>query len=267
MDQADIVLDLLSFSAYENVTSGGTLTTKAISEDKTDSAAYTVTCQNLQNTDKTRTVTFANDKDITAKVAQIGGTNKEFQVPVELTANSGFNAIQMKFSYSGNMMSYTGYEIPPKMRAYLPSVTERTETIGTDTNIYISMVGKDDMKLTGQFIILKFMPASITTQGQTATMKFFVEQIYNSSSKIPVAKFTNPTSTVLFTQGSSKGDVCIDNKINLIDVTYALQYYNGVRPQLTPEQFDNADVNGDGKINLVDVLMILKKANGENVNF
>ena len=180
VDQADIVLDLLSFSAYENVTSGGTSTTKAISEDKTDSAAYTVTCQTLQNKDKTRTVTFANDKDITAKVAQIGGTNKEFQVPVELTANSGFNAIQMKFSYSGNMMSYTGYEIPPKMRAYLPSVTERTETIGTDTNIYISMAGKDDMKLTGQFIILKFMPASITTQGQTATMKFSVEQIYNS---------------------------------------------------------------------------------------
>lgn len=267
VDQADIVLDLLSFSAYENVTSGGTLTTKAISEDKTDSAAYTVTCQNLQNTDKTRTVTFANDKDITAKVAQIGGTNKEFQVPVELTANSGFNAIQMKFSYSGNMMSYTGYEIPPKMRAYLPSVTERTETIGTDTNIYISMAGKDDMKLTGQFIILKFMPASITTQGQTATMKFSVEQIYNSSSKIPTATFTNPTSTVNFTQGSSKGDVCIDNVINLIDVTYALQYYNGVRPQLTPEQIDNAEVNGDGKVNLVDVLMILKKANGENVNF
>ena len=111
------------------------------------------------------------------------------------------------------------------------------------------------------------MPASITTQGQTATMKFSVEQIYNSSSKIPTATFTNPTSTVNFTQGSSKGDVCIDNVINLIDVTYALQYYNGVRPQLTPEQIDNADVNGDGKVNLVDVLMILKKANGENVNF
>lgn len=267
VDQADIVLNLLSFSAYENVTSGGGSTTKAISEDETDSATYTVTCQSLANQDKTRTVTFANDQSITAKVAQIGGTNKEFQVPVELTANSGFSAIQVKFSYSGNLMSYAGYEIPPKVRAYLPSVTERTETIGTDTNIYISMAGKDDMELKGQFIILKFMPASIATQGQSTTMKFSVEQIYNSSSKIPTATFTNPTSTINFVQGSSKGDVCIDGEINLIDVTYALQYYNGVRPDLTQEQFDNADVNSDGKVNLVDVLMILKKVNGENVNF
>ena len=60
--------------------------------------------------------------------------------------------------------------------------------------------------------------------------------------------------------------MCIDSKINLIDVTYALQYYNGVR-RLTNEQIENADVNNDSKVNLVDVLMILKKVNGENVNF
>lgn len=91
-------------------------------------------------------------------------------------------------------------------------------------------------------------------------------KIFNSSSKVLKTNFTNPTTNINFAQGSSKGDVCIDGVINLLDVTYALQYYNGVR-RLTDEQFENADVNNDSKVNLVDVLMILKKVNGENVNF
>ena len=123
------------------------------------------------------------------------------------------------------------------------------------------------MTLTGEFIILKFVPTTNVTQGQTTTLKFAADQIFNSSSKVPKATFTNPTTNINFVQGSSKGDVCIDvdGVINLLDVTYALQYYNGVR-RLTDEQFENADVNNDSKVNLVDVLMILKKVNGENGN-
>ncbi len=267
VDEADIRLVLSAFSASVSVTSsGGTTTVNPVKEDETPSAAYKVTCAKLTNQNATRTVTFTNDANMTAKVAQLGSANKEFKVPVSLTVNKGFNALKLKVTYSGSMMSYTGYEIPPKMRTYLPSVTERTETIGSDTDIYISMAGKDDMTLTGEFIILKFVPTTNVTQGQTTTLKFAADQIFNSSSKVPTATFANPTTTINFVQGSSKGDVCIDNQINLVDVTYALQYYNGVR-QLTAEQIDNADVNNDGKVNLIDVLMILKKVNGENVNF
>lgn len=266
VDEADIRLVLSAFSASVSVTSGGTTTVNPVKEDETPSAAYKVTCAKLTNQNATRTVTFTNDANMTANVAQLGSANKEFKVPVSLTVNHGFNALKLKVTYSGSMMSYTGYEIPPKMRTYLPSVTERTETIGSDTDIYISMAGKDDMTLTGEFIILKFVPTTNVTQGQTTTLKFAADQIFNSSSKVPTATFANPTTTINFVQGSSKGDVCIDNQINLVDVTYALQYYNGVR-QLTAEQIDNADVNNDGKVNLIDVLMILKKVNGENVNF
>lgn len=266
VDEADIRLVLSVFSASVSVTSGGTTTVNPVKEDETPSAAYKVTCAKLTNQNATRTVTFTNDANMTAKVAQLGSANKEFKVPVSLTVNKGFNALKLKVTYSGSMMSYTGFEIPPKMRTYLPSVTERTETIGSDTDIYISMAGKDDMTLTGEFIILKFVPTTNVTQGQTTTLKFAADQIFNSSSKVPTATFTNPTTNINFVQGSSKGDVCIDSKINLIDVTYALQYYNGVR-RLTDEQIENADVNNDSKVNLVDVLMILKKVNGENVNF
>ena len=268
VDEADIRLVLSAFSASVSVASGGTTTVNPVKEDETPSAAYKVTCAKLTNQNATRTVTFTNDANMTAKVAQLGSANKEFKVPVSLTVNKGFNALKLKVTYSGSMMSYTGFEIPPKMRTYLPSVTERTETIGSDTDIYISMAGKDDMTLTGEFIILKFVPTTNVTQGQTTTLKFAADQIFNSSSKVPQATFTNPTTNINFVQGSSKGDVCIDvdGVINLLDVTYALQYYNGVR-RLTDEQFENADVNNDSKVNLVDVLMILKKVNGENVNF
>ena len=266
VDEADIRLVLSAFSASVSVASGGTTTVNPVKEDETPSAAYKVTCAKLTNQNATRTVTFTNDANMTAKVAQLGSANKEFKVPVSLTVNKGFNALKLKVTYSGSMMSYTGFEIPPKMRTYLPSVTERTETIGSDTDIYISMAGKDDMTLTGEFIILKFVPTTNVTQGQTTTLKFAADQIFNSSSKVPKATFTNPTTNINFVQGSSKGNVCIDDVINLLDVTYALQYYNGVR-RLTDEQFENADVNNDSKVNLVDVLMILKKVNGENVNF
>ena len=268
VDEADIRLVLSAFSASVSVASGGTTTVNPVKEDETPSAAYKVTCAKLTNQNATRTVTFTNDANMTAKVAQLGSANKEFKVPVSLTVNKGFNALKLKVTYSGSMMSYTGFEIPPKMRTYLPSVTERTETIGSDTDIYISMVGNDDMKLTGQFIVLKFVPVTNVTLGQPTSLTLEVKEIFNTSSKKPKATFTNPTTNINFVQGSSKGDVCIDvdGVINLLDVTYALQYYNGVR-RLTDEQFENADVNNDSKVNLVDVLMILKKVNGENVNF
>lgn len=266
VDEADITLKLSTFEAIEKTTNGGITTNTPVKENATDTDCYVVTCAQIQNQNKTRTVTFSNDKDITAKVAALGGTNKEFKVPIDLTENSGFNAIKLKFSYPGNSMNYTGYEIPAKMRAYLPSVTERTEANGSNTDIYISMVGNDDMKLTGQFIVLKFVPVTNVTLGQPTELTLSAEEIFNTSSKIPTATFTNPTTNINFVQGSSKGDVCIDGDINLLDVTYALQYYNGVR-KLTDEQIENADVNNDSKVNLVDVLMILKKVNGENVNF
>lgn len=268
VDEADITLKLSTFEVIERTINGGITTNTQVKENATDTDCYVVTCAKIQNQNKTRTVTFSNDKDIIAKVATLGGTNKEFKVPIDLTVNSGFNAIKLKFSYPGNSMNYTGYEIPAKMRAYLPSVTERTEANGSNTDIYISMVGNDDMKLTGQFIVLKFVPVTNVTLGQPTSLTLEVKEIFNTSSKKPKATFTNPTTNINFVQGSSKGDVCIDvdGVINLLDVTYALQYYNGVR-RLTDEQIENADVNNDGKVNLVDVLMILKKVNGENVNF
>ena len=59
----------------------------------------------------------------------------------------------------------------------------------------------------------------------------------------------------------------MDSKINLIDVTYALQFYNEVRKDLTLEQQDLADVNRDGKVTLVDVLLLMKYCNGEINSF
>ena len=72
--------------------------------------------------------------------------------------------------------------------------------------------------------------------------------------------------SVDFVEGKKLGDVNQDENINLLDATYVLQAYNGVR-KLTETQEKLADVNGDKKVNLVDVLKIMKYCNGEIKNF
>lgn len=62
------------------------------------------------------------------------------------------------------------------------------------------------------------------------------------------------------------GDVNQDNKINLVDVKYIMQNYNGTRT-LSSQQKLNADVNQDGKVNLVDAKLIMKYYNGEIQKF
>ena len=92
-----------------------------------------------------------------------------------------------------------------------------------------------------------------------------ITELQNASESENIKKGSN-NCEITFEEGSKRGDVNQDGQINLIDVTYALQFYNGVR-NLTTEQQALADVNGDKKVTLVDVLMLLKKCNGENINF
>lgn len=62
------------------------------------------------------------------------------------------------------------------------------------------------------------------------------------------------------------GDANLDNKINLVDVKYIMQFYNGTR-KLNSSQQMNADVNQDGKVNLVDAKLIMQYYNGEIQSF
>ena len=62
------------------------------------------------------------------------------------------------------------------------------------------------------------------------------------------------------------GDVNGDGNINLIDASYVLQSYNGVR-DLTSDQIERADVNGSDTVTLVDAFRIMKYYNGAIKSF
>ena len=210
-----------------------------------------------------RKVTFEMPATIEAKVSQNFSAGKELEVPVTIKKdeNSGFNTIIMKFTYPATSMQYKGFEMSPKARTYLSCVTERTDYNG---GIYLCFAGKDDTKITGDFITLKFLPMQ-SSVGQTDTITGSITEIYNVSKKSPTV--TPFSSTISFVKGLELGNVNMDSKINLIDVTYALQFYNEVRKDLTLEQQDLADVNRDGKVTLVDVLLLMKYCNGEINSF
>jgi hypothetical protein len=103
----------------------------------------------------------------------------------------------------------------------------------------------------------------------------------NDTSKIANAEGTairetgaisNGTCTITFADAPSKGDVNGDGTIDLIDVTWILQYYNGTRTFSTAER-TRANYNGDyvtengvqmPNVTLIDALQIMMVYNQTN---
>ena len=226
-----------------------------------------ITCKMDNALAGSRGVTLETTSSLTQKLYSFDtGKLKSFSIPVKITANTGFNAMKLQVTYDASKLSYRSYTVSPKALVYLNCMTEY-QGVDSEGNglVTISFVGTDDTTITGDFVTLNFEVGGRAQAGETADITCAVAELENASES---ANLTSNTSkcTVTFKAGSKRGDVNEDGKINLIDATYALQYYNGVR-SLTTEQQALADVNGDGSVTLVDVLMLLKKCNGENVTF
>ena len=136
--------------------------------------------------------------------------------------------------------------------------------------VSLSFAGSEDVMIIGDFITLNFQ-ISKDAQGGTATdIKGAILALENASEnafdKDKLKETSKVSCKVNLKKGCELGDVNMDTKISLVDATYILQYYNGVR-ELSDEQKALANVNKDGDINLVDVLLILKYCNGERGSF
>ena len=107
--------------------------------------------------------------------------------------------------------------------------------------------------------------ARIRAELEKSSLSSISKQI-ESIGKDKLKETSKVSCKVNLKKGCELGDVNMDTKISLVDATYILQYYNGVR-ELSDEQKALANVNKDGDINLVDVLLILKYCNGERGSF
>lgn len=106
------------------------------------------------------------------------------------------------------------------------------------------------------------------TTGKTTVCITHLEWRSTASAQMTETEHRVP-SAITIAEAEKKavlGDANLDNKINLVDVKYIMQAYNGTR-KLSSSQQLNADVNQDGKVNLVDAKLIMQYYNGEIQSF
>lgn len=304
-DKKDYYLTIGSDSATKTVKKDDVIATLYL-ESKTSvdwaDVKYTVTLMKAFNTDENRTPIsvapeesednviaislkndFATTRGVTLEMPtsieqnvytfKTGGTTdlKKFSVPVSIKQNTGFTGMTVQFTYDTSYLTYVGYKMSPQANVGLEckTVSAGVNNEG-DGEVSLSFAGSEDVMIIGDFITLNFQ-INKDVQGGTATdIKGAILALENASENVfgkdKLKETSKVSCKVNLKKGCELGDVNMDTNISLIDATYILQYYNGVR-ELSDEQKALADVNKDGEINLVDVLLILKYCNGERVSF
>ena len=189
------------------------------------------------------------------------------------------------------------FEFSDAAKAYINAVDSYTQTL-TETDQYgnrlqrlnISVAASENINISGDFLYLNFrINPTMPLQNNNAKVKVQLYGASNDSNTSIKYDISNKAGTDMladksFTYGSGTseqisvpyveiplefvdwlvkyGDVNDDKKVDLVDATIVLQYYNGVKKDLTADQINRADVDQSGTVNLVDVLYIMKYYNG-----
>ena len=189
-------------------------------------------------------------------------------VPIYIKSNTGFDTLHIELAYLSDMLQYDSYSVSSAVRAK----GANCQVDFTNGAISISFASSRDINMTGELITINFKAGTRATLGATTTIVPSIpalgtdpSAVHNSSEVAMTASIAtesgSPACEVAFIKGFDLGDVNMDGKINLIDATYVLQSYNGIRT-LTSDQALLADVNKSGTVTLVDALLIMKFYNG-----
>lgn len=89
---------------------------------------------------------------------------------------------------------------------------------------------------------------------------FHIDQIYNSTLYVKpsmLEAYRNSAWGSRFRQIMPLGDVCLDNKYDVADITAAINSFNGTElPPYSNLRFTHADLNGDGSIDAQDIAIV-----------
>lgn len=262
---ADIQVEVLKTTndvdvTLESIALGAQVTTGSGTSDASEKNSYITATVTNTNRGK-HEVQLSVPETVKVNVSSQYDSDNVY-IPVTIEKNTGFNAIAVTFTYESQKLNYVGYKLSPRALTYLNYKTEDNSKAGL---VSICFVGNDDTKFTGDFLTLEFQPRT-TSVGKTQITPAIKELRDVSGVADLKSSLAKDKISVDFVEGKKLGDVNQDGSINLLDATYVLQAYNGVR-KLTETQEKLADVNGDKKVNLVDVLKIMKYCNGEIKNF
>ncbi|MCI7107839.1 MAG: dockerin type I repeat-containing protein [Agathobacter sp.] len=224
--------------------------------------------------------------------------NQKAQIAIKVDPKSQYNGFKIACTYNPLMIQpYDDkeYELSSAAQAYVNAVEYNSVSNSTTSRTdYITVLASENINLDGEFLYLNFRWANTGLTGDTK-VKVQLYGASNDSGTTMTYGITGGTQeqitdpSYLYNQGLTTlhtvdapykeisvtfvermvdyGDINGDNKVDLIDATMVLQYYNGVKKDLTAEQLRKADVDQSGSVNLVDVLFIMKFYNGAITSF
>lgn len=271
IDEVNVTLNQMNITARTVDASGKTT-------DVTEKNAYT--SLDLANTLKGQhKVVFEMPQGLVGKVAN-SYTTELIEVPIKIAenGNTGFCGVQISFKYDEKRLRFVDYKLSPEAAKYLKVQTANASLNLLSGVIQLAFAAETDTHFTGDFLTLRF--ATIANESEVSNGKTVTSDItptikeLNNISGMSIEKgdmkgeFTSgkEKSTITLEQGWQLGDVNKDGRVNLVDVAWVLQSYNGIRV-LNSEQTTLGDVNGDKKVTLVDAILILKYVNGEISSF
>lgn len=228
--------------------------------------------------------------------------NQKAQIAIKVDNESKYNGFKIAYTYDTTVLSpykkgtkEIPYELSDAAKAYVNVVQYNTTyQIVNGTRMrtdWISILASYNINLSGDFLYLNFQMGNTSLVANNASVRVQLYGASNDSNTSIAYGITNKTglervddSSLVYVEADPSGglidvpykmvdikyvdrlvdygDVNGDGKVNLIDATMVLQYYNGVRGDLTQDQFNRADVDQSGRVNLVDVLFIMKYYNG-----
>lgn len=190
---------------------------------------------------------------------------RSVKVPISAVKNTGFSSLGLKVTYtSPKRIKCTNVEMSSKLKAYAECWAHYDDVAGEVT---IGVVNSEkDITVTGDLFELEFTADDTALEGESIVVRVEVTDVDNVSETDMAGTGSDTVGTISITKAVEKGDVNMDGSITLVDATYLLQYYNGIRT-FNVIQEEVGDVDGSGKITLTDVLKILKYYNGEISSF
>lgn len=257
------------YTEFEDV-SGDILEFKLVVKKAIDTAVFTytdvtVTTDPGEYTGDAKSLTVTNTEADSRKVT-IGMSDitayaqDEFEVPVKILENTGFQGIKLKITYDQKALTCASMDLSDAMKDYV-QLQAADESRGVIT---MSFIAEEDCHLTNKDLVsLKFEANKATT----TDIKVEVVEVTNASN-VPMkggetsAEPATAQASITVKEALDLGDVNGDAVVNLVDAAYILQYYNGVR-ELDAKQLQRADFDDNGTVTLLDALGIMQQYNKE----
>lgn len=192
-------------------------------------------------------------------------------VPVNLMVNEGFSSLGISATFDPAKLIYDSVVISD---VYRNNVQLDSYTMSqTGSKLTVNLTSKGDIKTTGTLMYLNFrvsnLPAASGTGTQASATKLGPTPVVlnvETVDKLTPSELqyvATTTSTVTITEREHlAGDVNGNNRIDLIDVLYVIQYYNDVK-KLTDVEFRAADMDKNGVVNLIDARIMLQYYDSE----